>query len=570
MKLINLARIDFGGVATGGKSKPEESFDVQPTIADQTITPREGYTFSGGTVHAVTAEIDGNIAAGNIKEGVRILGVAGTLKGEKPEESFNVQPTTAEQTITPTEGSVFSGGTVKAVTSAIDSNIQPENIKEGVSILGVAGTLSGGGGSSVSIYDGSFDEDGLRAIGWTEDDIAYFEEAHLHFASEDEDYRVTDANKALYGKVTYENIRDDYRSDPNMVFVPKFDIPTTSNYFFPPFDNPNIIGIPSLDYSRLNKVSIDRSGTSIFYNLKSSNIPPFNVPPNVTSIYGLYSYSDVTAVDLRDTQNVTDMRSLFSNCKYLTSIKPLSTQNVTNMSAMFTECSKLKNIPHLDTQNVTDMSLMFKNCAALRSLPPLDTSNVTDMREFIFGCWHLKNIPYLDTQNVTNMSYMFYNCEGLTNIPHLNTSKVTRMSNMFYNCRSLTAIPPLDTSNVTSMDTLLYACYALTTVEGIDFSGLTSELKQLFGYDSNKSKLTRFIVNGKINVSMSDSYSIKALTAIDYDSVKSILAAADRTDNTNAKTLAFNRTMTDQNGELAALVASCTSKGWTITGLTLQ
>ena len=120
------------------------------------------------------------------------------------------------------------------------------------------------------------------------------------------------------------------------------------------------------------------------------------------------------------------------------------------------------------------------------------------------------------------------------------------------------------------MDTLLYACYALTTVEGMDFSGLTSELKQLFGYDSNKSKLTRFIVNGKINVSMSDSYSIKALTAIDYDSVKSILAAADRTDNTNAKTLAFNRTMTDQNGELAALVASCTSKGWTITGLTLQ
>ena len=47
-------------------------------------------------------------------------------------------------------------------------------------------------------------------------------------------------------------------------------------------------------------------------------------------------------------------------------------------------------------------------------------------------------------------------------------------------------------------------------------------------------------------------------------------AAADRTDNTDAKELAFNRTMTDQNGELATLVASCTSKGWTITGLTLQ
>ena len=117
---------------------------------------------------------------------------------------------------------------------------------------------------------------------------------------------------------------------------------------------------------------------------------------------------------------------------------------------------------------------------------------------------------------------------------------------------------------------MFIGCNSLTTVEGIDFSGLTSELTRLFGYSSNMSKLTRFIVNGKINVSISDNNSIKALTAIDYDSVKSILAAADRTDNTNAKELAFNRTMTDQNGELAALVASCTSKGWTITGLTLQ
>ena len=355
-----------------------------------------------------------------------------------------------------------------------------------------------------------------------------------------------------------------------MVFVPKFDIPTTSNYFFPPFNNPNIIGIPSLDYSHLNQVTTTSGNiVSIFYFLKSNNIPPFNVPPKVTEINGLYSDSNVTAVDLRDTQNVTNMRSLFAGCKYLTSIKPINTQNVTDMSYMFNECRKLKNIPHLDTQNVTDMSLMFKNCVDLRELPLLDTSKVTDMREFISGCWQLKNIPHLDTQNVTNMSYMFYTCEGLTNIPPLNTSKVTRMSNTFYGCRSLAVIPPLDTSNVTSMDQLFYACYALTTVEGIDFSGLTSNNQKIFGWDSDKSKLTRFIVNGKINVSMG-SYSIKSLTAIDYDSVKSILAAADRTDNTNAKELAFNRTIADQNGELAALVASCTTKGWTITGLTLQ
>ena len=367
MKLINLARIDFGG-NTGGKAKPEETFDVQPTTSDQTITPTAGSVFSGGTVHAVTAEIDVNIASNNIKEGVTILGVAGSLKEEKPEESFNVQPTTTDQTITPTEGSVFSGGTVRAVTSDIDNNIVPENIKEGVSILGVEGTLSAG-------------------------------------------------------------------SD---VFV---------------------------------------------------------VPDGVK-----FGFSAVTEIP--------------SNW---------------------------------------------------------DFSNVTNMDRMFYLCRGLTTIPLLDTSNVTNMSYMFNYCEKLTTISQLDTSKVTNMNSMFGDCHRLTTIPQLDTSNVTDMRNMLDSCNSLTTVEGIDFSGLTSELTKLFGSAiTTKPNIKRFIVNGKINVSISDGYSINELTAIDYDSVKSILTAASNTDNTNAKTLAFNRAMADQNGELAALVTQCTVKGWTITGLTLQ
>ena len=366
--IINLSKIDFGGIAAGGKSKPEEEFDVQPTTSDQTITPTEGSVFSGGTVRAVTKDIDIKITSDNIREGVTILGVEGVLKEEKFEEVFDVQPTTAEQIITPTEGSVFSGGTVHAVTSAIDSNIQPGNIKQGVTILGVAGTLS--------------------------------------------------------------------------------------------------------------------AGSDIFV-----------VPDGVK-----FGFSTVTEIP-----------------------------------------------SNWDFSNVTSMSRMFYLCSGLTT------------------------IPLLDTSKVTNMSYMFDYCEKLTTIPQLDTSKVTNMNGMFESCTRLTTIPQLDTSKVTNMENMLDSCNSLTTVEGIDFSGLTSELTKLFGSAiTNKPNITRFIVNGKINVSISDIYSINELTAIDYDSVKSILEAANRTDNTNTKTLAFSRTMTDQNGELAALVSSCTSKGWTITGLTLQ
>ena len=236
------------GALPGGNAKLEESFDVQPTTTDQTITPREGYVFSSGTVHAVTAEIDKNIQSENIKEGVSILGVAGTLKEEKPEESFNVQPTTAEQTITPTEGSVFSGGTVHAVTSAIDSNIQPENIKQGVSILGVEGTLSGGttptgtieinlngtydvtnyASAEVNVGDtpdyhymnGTVDKVGLKAIGWTDEDILTFEQNKTpHYTWQNDQFKVSEENKALYS--LDDPKPSSYKNNPNITFVPK-------------------------------------------------------------------------------------------------------------------------------------------------------------------------------------------------------------------------------------------------------------------------------------------------------------------------------------------------------------
>ena len=55
---------------------------VAPTTSQQTITADEGKDGLGTvTVSAVTAAIDENITAGNIKAGVTILGVEGTYSG---------------------------------------------------------------------------------------------------------------------------------------------------------------------------------------------------------------------------------------------------------------------------------------------------------------------------------------------------------------------------------------------------------------------------------------------------------------------------------------------------------
>ena len=66
----------------GSIDKPTQEKTVTPTTSKQTITADSGKTLGTVTVNAVTAAIDENIVAGNIKSGVTILGVTGNYTGE--------------------------------------------------------------------------------------------------------------------------------------------------------------------------------------------------------------------------------------------------------------------------------------------------------------------------------------------------------------------------------------------------------------------------------------------------------------------------------------------------------
>ena len=75
---------------------------------------------------------------------VNIADVYEATPAEPKLQNKTVTPTTSQQEITC--GSSYDGlgtVTVKAVTATIDSNITAENIKSGVTILGVEGTYEG-------------------------------------------------------------------------------------------------------------------------------------------------------------------------------------------------------------------------------------------------------------------------------------------------------------------------------------------------------------------------------------------------------------------------------------------
>ena len=142
MKMFDM--LVAGKLFGGGGDKPAvlQEKSVTPTTQIQIVAPDSEYEgLSKVTVNGVTADIDSNITPNNIRQGIEILGVEGNLAPDKPDQTKTVAPSTSQQIVVADTGYELASVTVDPVTSEIDDNIVAENIKNGVSILGVEGTL---------------------------------------------------------------------------------------------------------------------------------------------------------------------------------------------------------------------------------------------------------------------------------------------------------------------------------------------------------------------------------------------------------------------------------------------
>jgi len=80
----------YGMVTVDVDTVNNDSLVVEPSITTQTFFPSGEYTgFGDVRVNRVTSSIDLNIKPENIKKGVSILGVTGTLEGGMDQETFN-------------------------------------------------------------------------------------------------------------------------------------------------------------------------------------------------------------------------------------------------------------------------------------------------------------------------------------------------------------------------------------------------------------------------------------------------------------------------------------------------
>ena len=103
----------------------------------------------------------------------------------------------------------------------------------------------------------------------------------------------------------------------------------------------------------------------------------------------------------------------FENLKQIKGIENLNTENVTSMKRMFSNCSNLAelDVTNFNTANVTDMSYMFSNCRNLTTIYVSDEFVITNITyknyNLFFGCIKLKGaIEYIEGK--TNYKFANY------------------------------------------------------------------------------------------------------------------------------------------------------------------
>ena len=104
-------------------------------------------------------------------------------------------------------------------------------------------------------------------------------------------------------------------------------------------------------------------------------------------IGGLHFYNAgnliITAQDVLDVSEITNMRSMFANCVSLTTVPRMNewdVSNVTNMIGLFSNTHFNQYIGEWNTSNVIDMSWMFHNATSFNQpIGNWNVSNVTNM-----------------------------------------------------------------------------------------------------------------------------------------------------------------------------------------------
>ena len=357
------------------------------------------------------------------------------------------------------------------------------------------------GGSTEPIFTGHYDAEGLKQIGWTDEEIDYYQQYWVQWDSEN-DYIFKLTSDELLGNDT-----------STTRFIPK----NTTKKSFSSYSS--LLAIPLIDFS------------------------------NITSFNSTFSVClSLIAIPLINTSKGTSFNSTFSSCYNLIKIPLIDTSKGTNFNSTFSSCYNLKTIPLLDTSNGTNFQSMFSGCYSLNGIPLIDTSKGTSFNSTFRSCKSLKKVPLLNTSNAKNMSSMFDGCVILEEIPQFNTSKVQNFQSIFWSCPSLKTIPKMDFSSATNISSFC-SSVSLTDFGGLENLGQAYSTTQSANYNNYKLDLSYC-------TALTEQSLINVLTNLYDIATKGVAQQQCVLGSTNLAKL------TSEEGQLALSLAN--QKGWAV------
>jgi len=434
-----------------------DPLSVTPSTSQQVITASSGIDgFSPITVAAVTSAIDSNIQAGNIKSGVSILGVAGSVE-ELHGLSLTVTPSTSDQLIQPQgDYNAFDDVFVNAVDSTIDSNIQSANIVSGVSILGVNGSATVLDGETVSITP------------TTSQQVITPTSPHNGITQA----TVAPVTSAIDSNIVAGNIRRGIRilgvtGNMDPVVNETKTITTNGTY------------VPSSGYTGFGQITVNVGSSSL-----NGSFQPYSVSATNTLVLGTRlpdttSSTPVSFVGINDIGSSTLYRAYIGNTNITGPLDMSSLTQITGYQAATYAFSGTA-ITSVDMSRITMItgyfatSGMFQNCTQLTSFDLSALEEVSGSAaacSFMFsGCTGLTSANLSALRIVTSqggISNMFDGCVNLASVNLSSLEDLTGLGHLqgtFKNCRALTSLsfPALTPSSFDSRTS-----HFVTMCEGI-------------------------------------------------------------------------------------------------------
>lgn len=390
----------------------------------------------------------------------------------KPEQKETVIPAKYPQKVIADKDKDLVEVLVEGVTSGIDENIKPENIKLGVNILGIEGNVAPDKpDQEKTIYPSEEEQVVVADLGYElEKVIAKPVETESFEIVPSDERQVVRASEGKYIKeVSVEAVEDisgevaeqeillaeletqvnELSDKPKDMLQARVDADNSCAYLFYNYEGESLDFIKDLDTS--NATSLNNA----FYGCKNAKVIDVSnfKTQNVQNMgYTFYNCKSVEVLDVSNfvTDNVDDMTSIFMYCWEVETLdlSNFNTSKVKSLKNAFYECYGLTelDLSSFSYDSMTIASGMLHSCNKLLTVNlGKFKPNSIELQGAFQGCTKLENITYteFDTRNVTNISRLFYGNSYLVETPPLDLRSITSASNQsvfIHACPRLTTL----------------------------------------------------------------------------------------------------------------------------------